>query len=94
LSNNKHLNIVITSKVATWQFPSSGNVFIPNAPKNAIAIICDQCANSGNIEPKFVIESNSLNAQFTYHKIESLEDEPEWVKRAKEKLSRPNPVFN
>jgi hypothetical protein len=94
LKNDKHINLVTTSKIATWKYPASGNVFIPKAPNNAMAIICDKCADSGNIKPVFAIECNFTDAQITYHKIESLEDEPEWVRQAKEKLSRPNPVFN
>lgn len=94
LADTKHLNIVTSSKVAAWKFPSSGNVLIPNAPNNAVAIICDKCVGSGQINPKFAIEADPRYAKVTYHEIESLEDDPEWVKKAKEKLSKPNPLLN
>jgi len=96
LADSKTLNVVTTDKVATWKFPASGsvNVFIPNAPYNAVAIICDRCAESGDIKPKFAIEAEAGCRKVTYHEIESLDDEPEWVKKAKKKLSKPSPVMN
>ena len=94
LADSEHLNIVVTGKVATWKFPTAGNVFISNAPSTAIAIICDRCGDSGNINPKFAIEAEPGYTNVIYHKLEDLEDEPEWVKNIKEKLSRPSPILN
>jgi len=94
LADSKNLNIVATDKVATWKFPTGGNVFMPNAPKTAVGIICDKCGDSGDIKIKYVIEAEPGYSKVMYHKIEDLEDEPEWAKRAKEKLSRPSPIMN
>ena len=94
LTDSKSLNVVVTDKAATWKFPTSGNVFIPKAPSNAVSIICDRCAESGKINPMYAIEAEPGYAKVTYHEIESLDDEPEWVKQTKLKLSRPNPVLN
>jgi len=94
LADAKHLNIVQTGKLAKWKFPSAGNFLIENCPPEAVAIICDQCVSTGNIKPVYAIESEPGYKTVTYHKIEDLEDEPEWVKKAKEKLSIPSPIMN
>jgi len=94
LADSKHIKIVATDKVATWKFPACGNVFIPNAPNTPVAIICARCGDSGDIKPNYVIEAEPGYSKVTYHKIEDLEDEPDWVKQAKDKLSRPNPILN
>lgn len=93
LKDSDHLNIVTTSKVAVWRFPSSGNVFIPNAPNQAVAVVCDNCIET-KVEVKFAVEAEPGFTNVTYHRLEDLEDEPEWVKKAKERLSRPSPIMN
>ena len=93
LEGTKHMNICITGKVAHRLFPTASNVLIQNAPHNAVAIVCDNCIEA-KTSIKFVIEAEPGYTKVIYHKLEDLEDEPQWFKDIKERLSRPSPSMN
>ncbi len=93
LEKSKYINIVGTTKVASWKFPIMQNVLVANAPAMAIAILCDQCVNTKQ-HPKCVIEADPGYSKVTYHEIGSLEDEPQECRDARAALDGPNPQMN
>lgn len=96
LKNSKWINLCETNKIATWNYPKSRNVFIPNAPSQAVAIVCDDCMKT-KLQPISAIELEPGQDGFgevIYHALEELEDVPDWVRRAEEKLSRPSQLMN
>lgn len=75
-----HLNIVILSKIATWEYPAWENIFDKNrtALKYACAIVCDNCVNeqTGEILTpiKYAMDVGGTPRRIVYYKVEDLED--------------------
>lgn len=53
LANCEHVNIVNLDRVATWQHPVHKNVYYPNRPPGAVAIVCDDCLSEAVARGKF-----------------------------------------
>jgi len=70
LEDSKHINLVALDKVASWKFPTWGNVLTKQPLIHAVAIVCDKCIDKG-VQPKFAVEWND-NGNVKYHKIEEL----------------------
>ena len=102
LEHSKYINIVALTKIATWDFPTAGNVFIPDAPNQAVAFVCDDCIraaprNNMAAHIKYAVEATDDCTTIIYHNLDDLLDEPESVRLARERLSQlnyPNPTMN
>jgi len=68
-----HINVVCLNKLATWQYPSWGNILVLDKyPMNrASAILCDSCIQERR-PAKYAIEWNNERTQVKYHKVEDL----------------------
>ena len=93
LGTSKHINLVATTKVATWKFPIAQSLLIENAPPNALAMLCDQCIEN-KVEAKYAVEADPGYSDVVYHELSSLEDEPEELKMARASFPRPSPHMN
>jgi len=91
LKRSRYINIVCLDKLATWEYPTGGNILVRDKypEPRATAILCDRCIRLRR-EPKYAIEWDSEHTYIKYHKVEDLKDLPhipeEEVLRAKAEL--------
>ena len=74
------INVVNLPKIATWEKPVSGNIFMPGQLHFAIAIVCAQCIMDKTL-PKVAVEWKGFDAEdedikkvVTYHPLDELDD--------------------
>ena len=85
MQDSPHLNLFVLNKVATWKFPVSNNIAIPNDVNHAVAIVCDACLNAlldEHASPRLAVEIDPMADRLIYHLAEDLGDIPETVKAA------------
>ena len=66
------LNMVVTSRRATWKCPVFGGLDVPDCPARAIAIICNACARD-NVPPVDCVEFQG-NGLVQYHELKNLDE--------------------
>ena len=66
------LNVLVTTKSASWKCPIYGTFDDPNFPARAVAIVCDVCARA-SAKIIFCVEFQS-NALVKYHTLEKLDE--------------------
>lgn len=66
------LNVVITTKRASWKCPVYGSIDDPDFPARAVAIVCDDCAR-GHAKIIYCVEFLS-SALVKYHCLDSLDE--------------------
>jgi hypothetical protein len=73
LANSKNVNCVLLDHVASWKFPTWGNILYGVPVIGAIAILCDACLKK-RANPTSAVEwSDSNLAQVTYHPVFELQ---------------------
>ena len=77
MKNSKHINGVTLNKLATWEFPTWGNILVikKHPEPRACAVICDRCVEEKRM-PKYAVEWNKDFSVVKYHKLEDLQDLP------------------
>ncbi len=66
------LNVVITTRRASWKYPIFGNFDDPYFPPRAVAIVCDKCARAGAKITSCVEFQGSFVVK--YHTLEKLDE--------------------
>ena len=74
------LNVIITTKLATWKCPVYGSIDDPDFPPRAVAIVCDDCARE-HAKVIYCVEFVS-SALVKYHVLDNLDE----VKVAEKKM--------
>lgn len=82
LENSRFINIVKTEKLATWKYPVSGRVDIPDYEPRAVAIVCDECIKNKK-EIRHCIEWERSSYLIKYHNIKSLKNSNKSISQMK-----------
>jgi len=78
LENSRFVNQICLDKLATWEYPTWGNILVKDKypEPRAAAILCDECIRRKR-KPKYAVEWNKDFSQVRYHQVEDLKDLPE-----------------
>jgi hypothetical protein len=77
LKKSKHINFVCLDKLATWNYPTWGNILVKEKypEPRASAVICDKCLKEKRII-KYAVEWSRETGEVKYHPVSELRDLP------------------
>lgn len=67
--------MVSLQKMATWNYPTWGNLLVEGSTGRAVAIICDTCVDN-TPRPKIKKAMEVTEEIIRYHDVDELEDVP------------------
>ena len=73
LKKSRFINGIMLNKLATWDYPTWGNILLGIPANRASAIVCDTCLEQGK-KPKYAIEWDQEDNVVKYHKVGDLRD--------------------
>lgn len=76
LNDSDHINLVALDRAATWLMPVSGNALTGLETKQAVAVLCDSCANTGKAKIRYAVEWTEHIREVIYHEYEELDPLP------------------
>lgn len=75
MQSSRHVNLIMLDRICTWDHPYSQNLFIPEDPRHAIAVVhdCTFDKETNSFKGKIIRAVEIKGDQIIYHPVEDLD---------------------